>query len=140
VEAARRVVRLATTVGRFYTVGLLCALLHNAIMIGGDWLGVHYLGSSLVSFAIVVPSGYWLHSSWTFPGAQRGGMSLARYALAMALNLPLSLAGMFVLVDLAGFGVPVAAPAVTVMLAAFNFVGGRWALRGRRSAQSARQP
>jgi hypothetical protein len=56
----------------------------------------------------------------------------------MALNLPLSLAGMFVLVDLAGLGVPLAAPAVTVMLAAFNFVGGRWALRGRR-AQSTRQ-
>jgi hypothetical protein len=55
----------------------------------------------------------------------------------MALNLPLSLAGMFVLVDLAGLGVPIAAPAVTVMLAAFNFVGGRWALRARR-AQSRR--
>jgi hypothetical protein len=65
-------------------------------------------------------------------------MSFARYTLTMALNLPLSLAGMFVLVDLAGLGVPLAAPAVTVMLAAFNFVGGRWALRGRR-AQSTRQ-
>ena len=116
-------------VGRFFSVGLLCALLHNAIMIGGDWLGLHYVASSFVSFAIVVLVGYWLHSSWTFPGAQRGGMSFARYTLTMALNLPLSLAGMFVLVDLAGLGVPIAAPAVTVMLAAFNFVGGRWALR-----------
>ncbi len=125
-------------VGRFFSVGLLCALLHNAIMIGGDWLGLHYVASSFVSFAIVVLAGYWLHSSWTFPGAQRGGMSFARYTLTMALNLPLSLAGMFVLVDLVGLGVPIAAPAVTVMLAAFNFVGGRWALRARR-AQSTRQ-
>jgi putative flippase GtrA len=125
-------------VSRFFSVGLLCALLHNAIMIGGDWLGLHYVASSFVSFAIVVLVGYWLHSSWTFPGAQRGGMSFARYALTMALNLPLSLAGMFVLVDLAGLGVPLAAPAVTVMLAAFNFVGGRWALRAGR-AHSRRQ-
>ncbi len=125
-------------VGRFFSVGLLCALLHNAIMIGGDWLGLHYVASSFVSFAIVVLVGYWLHSSWTFPGAQRGGMTFSRYTLTMALNLPLSLAGMFVLVDLAGLGVPLAAPAVTVMLAAFNFVGGRWALRARR-AQSRRQ-
>ena len=125
-------------VSRFFSVGLLCALLHNAIMIGGDWLGLHYVASSFVSFAIVVLVGYWLHSSWTFPGAQRGGMSFARYTLTMALNLPLSLAGMFVFVDLAGLGVPIAAPAVTVMLAAFNFVGGRWALRARR-AQSRRQ-
>jgi putative flippase GtrA len=125
-------------VSRFFSVGLLCALLHNAIMIGADWLGLHYVASSFMSFAIVVLVGYGLHSAWTFPGAQRGAMSFARYALTMALNLPLSLAGMFVLVDLAGVGVPLAVPAVTVMLAAFNFVGGRWALRAGR-AHSRRQ-
>ena len=125
-------------VGRFFIVGLVCALTHNAIMIGGDWAGLHYVASSFISFAVVVALGYWLHSSWTFPGAQRGATSFARYTLTMALNLPLSLAGMFVFVDLAGLGVPLAAPAVTAMLAAFNFVGGRWALRARR-AQSRRQ-
>ncbi len=123
---------------RFFSVGLRCALLHNALMIGGAWLGLHNVAASLVSFAIVVLVGYLLHSAWTFPGAQRGGMPFARYTLTMALNLPLSLAGMFLLVDLAGLGVPLAAPAVTVMLAAFNFVGGRWALRAGR-AQSRRQ-
>lgn len=107
-------------------------------MIVGDRLGLHYVASSFVSFAIMVLVGYLLHSIWTFPGAQRGVMSFVRYTLTMALNLPLSIAGMFLLVDLAGLGVPIAAPAVTVMLAAFNFVGGRWALRGRR-AQSTRQ-
>jgi putative flippase GtrA len=120
-------------VGRFFTVGLACALLHNAIMIGGDWAGLHYVASSFISFAIVVLVGYWLHSAWTFPGAERGGVTFARYALTMALNLPLSLAGMFVLVDLVGLGVPIAAPTVTVLLAAFNFIAGRWALRVRQS-------
>ena len=125
-------------VGRFFSVGLLCALLHNAIMIGGDWVGLHYVASSFVSFAVVVALGYWLHSAWTFPDAQRSRMSFARYTATMALNLPLSIAGMYVFVDLAGIGVPIAAPAVTVLLAAFNFVGGRWALRVKR-AQSSRQ-
>jgi len=120
-------------VGRFFTVGLVCALLHNAIMIGGDWAGLHYVVSSLISFAIVVLVGYWLHSGWTFPGAERGRVTLARYALTMAANLPLSLAGMFLFVDLLGLTVPVAAPTVTVLLAAFNFVAGRWALRVRQS-------
>ena len=137
-EPGRRAVRLAMLATRFYSVGLLCALLHNAIMIGADWLGLHYVASSFLSFAIVVPVGYWLHSSWTFPGAQRGAMPFARYSITMALNLPLSIAGMYMLVDLVGLGVPLAAPAVTVMLAAFNLVGGRWALRARR-AQSTRQ-
>jgi putative flippase GtrA len=118
---------------RFFTVGLACALLHNAIMIGGDWLGLHYVASSLLSFAIVSGFGYWLHSAWTFPGAQRGRTPFTRYALTMSVNLPLSIAGMFVFVDLAGLPVSVAAPLVTVLLAAFNFLGARWALRAGRA-------
>jgi putative flippase GtrA len=128
-------VQLHFVVGRFFTVGLVCALLHNAIMIGGDWLGLHYVASSLVSFAIVVGVGYWLHSHWTFPGPPRSNSSFARYALTMAANLPLSLLGMFVFVDAAGLPVAIAAPVVTVLLAAFNFIAGRWAL----GAQSRRQ-
>ncbi len=123
--------------GRFYSVGLLCALLHNAIMIGGDWLGLHYALANLISFAVVVVVGFRLHSGWTFTGAERSRASFARYALGMAANLPLSLAGMFVFVDLAGLPVSVAAPAVTVLLAVFNYFAGRWALvRAERGASS----
>jgi putative flippase GtrA len=119
-------------VERFYTVGLACALLHNLIMIGGDWLGLHYVVSSLLSFGIVNAFGYRLHSGWTFPGAQRGKLSFARYALTMSANLPLSIAGMFVFVDLAGLAVALAAPLVTVLLAIYNYLGVRWALRAGR--------
>jgi putative flippase GtrA len=116
-------------VGRFFTVGLACALLHNAIMIAGAWLGAHYIVSSLVSFAVVVLFGYWLHTTWTWPRAERDRVSLARYTLTMSANLPVFIAGMFVFVDLAGIGVPIAAPLVTVLLMAFNFFGSRWALK-----------
>ena len=116
-------------VGRFFAVSLACALLHNVIMIGGDWLGLHYAASSLLSFAIVVGFGYWLHRAWTFPGAGRRGVTLARYALSMSLNLPAFVAGMFVCVDVAGLPVALAAPLVTVLLWAFNFAATRWALR-----------
>jgi putative flippase GtrA len=118
--------------GRFLTVGLACALLHNVIMITGAWLGMHYVASSFASFAVVVLFGYWLHTAWTYRGAERGHVSLARYALTMSANLPLFIAGMFVCVELAGIGVPIAAPLVTVLLVAFNFVGTRWALRVKR--------
>lgn len=121
-------------VGRFYSVGLVCALLHNAIMIGGDWLGLHYVASNLISFCVVVLVGYLLHSGWTFPNSERSHASFTRYALGMVVNLPLSLAGMFVLVDLARLEVSVAAPVVTALLAAFNYFAGRWALRGRSGA------
>lgn len=115
--------------GRFFSVGLGCALLHNAIMIAGAWLGLHYGVSSLVSFVVVVLVGYWLHTAFTWPRAERGRVSLARYTLTMSANLPLFLAGMYLFVDLAGMAVPLAAPLVTVLLMAFNFVGSRWALR-----------
>lgn len=119
-------------IARFYTVGLACALLHNAIIIGGDWAGLHYALSSLVSFATTVPFGYWLHSAWTFPGTERSPVTFARYTLTMAVNLPLFVAGMFVFADFLGMPVAIASPLVTVLVAAFNFIGGRWALRWRR--------
>ena len=120
--------------GRFFSVGLACALLHNAIMIGGDRLGLHYAVSNVVSFAVVVVVGYVLHSGWTFPEAVRDHASFARYTLSMAANLPLSLAGMFAFVELAGLSVIVAAPVVTVLLAAFNYFAGSWSLRAASGA------
>jgi len=115
--------------GRFYGVGLACALLHNAIMIAGDWLGAHYAASSVASYVVVVLFGYWLHTTWTWPRTPRAAMSLARYAFTMGANLPLFVAGMYLFVDLAAVAVPIAAPLVTVILMAFNFVAVRWALR-----------
>lgn len=114
---------------RFYSVGLACALLHNLIIIAGDLLGLHYVTSSLVSFVIVVSIGYALHSAWTFPRAERGRTSFARYAVSMSVNTPLFIAGMFVFVDLAGLPVALASALVTVLLMAFNFIATRWALR-----------
>lgn len=116
-------------VGRFYSVGLACALLHNAIMITGDWLGAHYAVSSVASYVIVVLFGYWLHTAWTWPGTPRARTSLARYALTTSANLPLFVAGMYFFVDLAGMPVAIASPLVTVILMAFNFLAVRWALR-----------
>jgi putative flippase GtrA len=115
--------------GRFIAVSAACALLHNAIVIAADRLGLHYAAASLLSFVIVVLFGYWLHCVWTFPAAERGAMTLARYALSMTANLPLFVGGMFLAVDLAGLAVALAAPLVTVLLWAVNFMATRWALR-----------
>lgn len=116
---------------RALTVGLICALLHNAIVIAGDFAGLHYALSLTISFAIVVVVGYWLHSGWTFRGAKRGGSSFGRYVLVASANYPASLAGMFLLVDMMGLPVPLASPLLTVLLFAVNFLGNRWALRAR---------
>ena len=121
----------AMVLGRFFGVGLACALLHNAVMIGADRLGAHYAAAAVASFVIVVLFGYWLHTAWTWPHAPRAAVSLARYALGMSANLPLFIACMFVLVELLALPVLIAVPAATVLLFLFNFVATRWALRGR---------
>lgn len=117
--------------GRALVVGLVCAIVHNAIMIALDQVGLHYALSLVVSFVIVVVLGYRLHSGWTFAGAARTPTSFGRYALVASANYPASLAGMFLFVDLAGLSVPIASPIVTVLLFAMNFLGNRWALRAR---------
>jgi putative flippase GtrA len=121
--------------GRALIVGLTCALAHNAIMIAGDWVGLHYALSLVVSFLIVVVLGYRLHSGWTFRQTVRTRGSFGRYALIASANYPASLAGMFVFVDLLNFSVPLASPIVTVLLFALNFAGNRWALRAGQSSR-----
>jgi len=123
---------MSMAVPRALVVGLICALVHNAIMIGGDFAGLHYPVSLMISFMIVVVIGYRLHSGWTFRSAERSGASFTRYAVIASANLPSSFAGMFVFVNLIGFSVPVASPIVTVLLFGMNFMGNRWALRAGR--------
>lgn len=119
-------------VPRAFVVGLICAVVHNAIMIGGDYAGLHYAISLLISFLIVVVIGYRLHSGWTFRSAERSRASFTRYVVIASANLPSSLAGMFVFVNLIGLSVPVASPIVTVLLFGMNFMGNRWALKAGR--------
>ena len=121
--------------GRALVVGLICASAHNAIMILGDWIGLHYALSLVFSFLIVVVLGYRLHSGWTFRQAVRTRESFGRYALIASANYPASLAGMFLFVDVLDFSVPLASPIVTVLLFGLNFAGNRWALRAGQSSR-----
>ena len=114
---------------RYLTVGVACMLLHIAIMIAGDAVGLHYVVSSVISLVVVTAFGYALHSKWTYPQAERGRASFTRYIVIVGSNFPLSLAGLFVFVDLLGVSVPIAAPVVTVFLVGFNFVASRWVFR-----------
>jgi putative flippase GtrA len=117
------------SVSRYFLVGLTCALLHNAIMIGGDLAGLHYVASNCISFATVTSFGFLLHCAFTFE--QRPSVkSFLRYAASMAANFPASIALMFLFCDVAGLTVPVAAPLATVVLFAWNFLASRWAIVG----------
>jgi putative flippase GtrA len=114
---------------RYVIVGLTCTLLHNAIMIGCDLIGIHYVVSSLISYGIVVVVGFALHSWFTFQQTP-SIKSFLRYAVSMAANYPASVALMFVFCDLARLPVAAAAPLSTLVLFAWNFLSSRWAITG----------
>jgi len=118
---------MTATAPRYLLVGITCAVLYNVTLIVGDFSGLHYAVSTVVSFVIVVLSGYWLHSTFTF-GRELSAAALFRYALGMAANLPISLILMFVFCDLVHIAVAVAAPATTAILFIWNFAASRWAI------------
>ena len=111
----------ARTIPRYMVVGGGLALLSNVILIALDQVGIHYAVSCAVAFIITLTLAYGLHTHWTF-GAERSLGGLIRYGAAMALNLPVSIAILFVLVSLCGLTMAIAAPAATVMLTIFNYV------------------
>jgi putative flippase GtrA len=121
---------MTETARRYLLVGIACALLHNAVMIGCDLFGIHYLPASLASYVIVVLCGFALHSRFTFE-RRPSTTSLLRYAAGMAANYPASIALMFVFCDLAGQPVVIAAPLATVLLFLSNFLTSRWAIVGK---------
>jgi putative flippase GtrA len=123
---------------RFLAVGLLCAVAHNAIMLGADHWHIHYAVSCAVSYVLVVLLGFVLHVRFTFQETP----SLAafwRYAISMAANYPFTLALLFLMCDIAGLAVVIAAPVATVLMMAWNFVASRWAIV-RAPASSSNSP
>jgi putative flippase GtrA len=106
-----------------------CALLHNAILIGFDAIGIDYVTASIVSFVVVVLVGFTLHTQFTFRGpvVEHG---LLRYAWAMAANLPLSIVALFIFHTLLSLPMFIAAPLSVVALFVVNFVLARWAIVG----------
>jgi putative flippase GtrA len=112
---------------RYLLVGFTCAVLHNAIVISFDHVGIHYAVASAVSFVVIVLIGYLLHTGLTYEQPRSLG-TLARYTAAMAANFPLTVGFLFLLVTIAGLPVFVAAPIGTVLLFGWNFLASRWAI------------
>jgi len=118
---------------RYVLVGALCAGVHNLIVIGAHYFGVHYVVSTLISYVVVVLLGYGLHTFFTFSRSLSFG-AFARYAAAMVMNYPLSVLTMFLLVDIAKLSYPLASPLSTLMLMGWNYFASRWAISARTRA------
>ena len=121
---------------RYGFVAAVSLVLHNVIIIVGDAAGLPLISSVLISFCVVVVVGYLLHSRLTFcaPVAWSG---FQRYALAMAINIPLSFTMIWLWHVAAGLPMIWASPIATLFMMVVNFQLSRWAII--RAAASSEQ-
>lgn len=120
---------------RYAVVAGSCLVLHNVIMITADHAGMTMWQAAVTSFCIMVVTGYVLLCLFVFHGAY-SWQGFLRYAGVMAANFPFSTGLLWVLFGLLHQPMAIAAPAVTVIMAAINYVGSRWAIIGHRPSRT----
>lgn len=103
------------------------AVLHNAIMIGLDWFGVHYVLCQLASAAVLLPVGYLTMSGAIFR-TRRSWTAFASYSAILISNLPISLALLWLLRGELALPMIIAAPLSSLMLYMWNYVASFFAL------------
>lgn len=127
--------KLARHLGAYGFVSAACVILNIAILIGGEFLGMHYVLSTLVSYVFCVLLGYVLHTHFSFQSTFTPA-SFTRYAAAMSVNLPSAVFAVWLLHDVLQMPMFAAAPASTVLLTVLNYILNRWAITGKMSIGS----
>lgn len=121
---------------RYLAVSLVCVLVNNILLIGLDRLGVYYGLNVLISAAVMIPFSFALQVRVTFacPATLR---AFFRYAAILLVNTPAAFLLLALIHDWGRVSMPYAAPAVTMIMFLWNFVGSHWALLARRRAPGA---
>jgi putative flippase GtrA len=112
---------------RYLAIGLLCAGIHNAVMLAVDAIGIHYMLGLVISFALLAPTAYALHSFYTFNRAM-GRDRFVRFAGGMLAGFPMNFGLMIVLVSGLELAVPLATLIATILMFAWNYLAARWAI------------
>ncbi len=121
---------------RYVPVAIICALLHNSIMIGLDHVGVHYALCQVASAAVLTPVGYLLQSRLTF-AVERSWREFGRYSAALVTNYPVAIAVLWLLCDVLSLHMVWASPISMVVLFMWNYATAAWAFSRRAAPQEA---
>lgn len=111
---------------RYIAVAAFCALLHNAIMIGLDRLGAHYVACQTASAAVLLPVGYLLQGRVTFD-AKSSWRDFGRYSAALLTNYPVAIVLLWLLCDVLILDMIWASPISMIVLVIWNYFTSAWA-------------
>ena len=121
--------------GAFVLVGGFCLAANTlALWLLTSVLGLHYLLSTLLAFALITPLGFLLNKVLTFrTPREHAPIELPRYFTAMAASLGANLALMYLLVSVLGLWYLAASVLVAVTRVVVNFLtSDRWSFRVQR--------
>ena len=122
--------RVLRETSRYAQVGLVCAILNNAVVIVMDRAGFHYMLAVVTAFLSVTLVGYVLHSIYTFAASVRRS-ALAKFAAASLVGACWSMLLMILLCDGLNLSATIAMPIATLLLFAWNYGAARWAILPR---------
>ena len=117
-------------------IGAFCALLNNLLIIGLVWRGFGYFSATWIASTPVLLAGYFLHCFLTYR-TKACWSSFAMYCASILGSFPLWFAALYVIIDVAGLPIEVAAPVTTILLFFWNYISIGWAFStfwfGRRN-------
>ena len=127
---------MTRTPARYLVIGAGCAVLNNAILIGADQAGLHYVAATALTFLTTVPLAYAAHAVWTF-NAQLSWRGLARFVAGSLSSLVVAALTIAALCGALGLPMVLAAPLATGAMVIYNFVMARWAVGAGRARPKA---
>jgi putative flippase GtrA len=119
-------------VARYLSIGALCAMLNNLILIGADAAGFHYVAAIFLTFVLVLPASYCAHTFWTF-NVPFSWIALGRFLMGSLASLAVASVAVWILCGFLLLPMIVSAPLATVTMTVYNFVVTRWAVNGGKS-------
>lgn len=119
--------RLFHEPSRYLVVGAACAVVTNAILIGGDAAGLNYMVLNVIAFVLVLPASYLAHAWWTFE-VRASWSAFCRFIGATISSLLVATIALWAFRGAMGLPMFIAAPAVTVAMTLYNFVVAKWAM------------
>lgn len=117
---------------RYLSVGAICALGQNALIIGGDLLGCHYTLTATLAVTIFGALGYALHSRYTY-GEPLSWRACGRFIMSLGSGYVLSLAILAFFRDVLDIPMIITAPVATIVVTMWGFIASRWAIVLRRT-------